>query len=176
MGTIWKRDFDVDKAIEEFTVGKDRELDLLLAEYDIYGSLAHIQMLESIDLLQADELSILQVELKNILKKVKSGDFVIEDGIEDVHSQIENDLTEKLGDVGKKIHSGRSRNDQVLVDLKLYIRAEIQQVVNNTKILFDTLISLSNEHQDKLIPGFTHLQIAMPSHHMAYGLGHMLRA
>ncbi|NQY67870.1 MAG: argininosuccinate lyase [Flavobacteriales bacterium] len=167
MAKIWKRDFDVDKTIEEFTVGKDRELDLLLAEYDIYGSLAHIQMLESIDLLTADELSILQIELKNILKIVKAGDFVIEDDIEDVHSQIESDLTTKLGDVGKKIHSGRSRNDQVLVDLKLFIRAEIQQLVENTKVLFDTLISLSEEHKEKLIPGFTHLQIAMPS---SYGL------
>ncbi|NQY11891.1 MAG: argininosuccinate lyase [Flavobacteriales bacterium] len=167
MGKIWKRDFDTDKAIEEFTVGKDRELDLSLAEFDIYGSLAHIQMLQSIDLLTADELSILQVELKNILVKVKAGEFVIEDGIEDVHSQIENDLTLKLGDVGKKIHSGRSRNDQVLVDLKLYIRAELQQVVENTKTVFSTLIGLSEEHKEKLIPGFTHLQIAMPS---SYGL------
>ena len=149
--------------IEKFTVGNDAEMDLLLAPYDVQGSLAHTEMLESIGLLEKEELSKIQAELKNIYQEIENGDFVIEDGVEDVHSQVEMLLTERLGEVGKKIHSGRSRNDQVLVDLKLYIRAQIQELVENVESLFNKLQELSNKHQSDLIPGYTHLQVAMPS-------------
>jgi argininosuccinate lyase len=160
---LWSKGVEVEKKIETFTVGKDRELDLLLAKYDVQGSLAHTQMLESIGLLTADELARVQAELKNIYKEIEAGDFTINDGVEDIHSQVEFLLTERLGEVGKKIHSGRSRNDQVLVDLKLFIRSEIETLVGNTKDLFDKLIELSNEHKEVLLPGYTHLQVAMPS-------------
>ncbi len=151
------------KKVEKFTVGRDREMDLLLAEADILGSLAHTRMLETIDLLTQDELTAIQKELKNILGEIRRGNFAIAPDTEDVHSQIENQLTEKLGDVGKKIHSGRSRNDQVLVDLRIFIRREIIAIVRATKQLFDRLQALSEQHKDTLMPGYTHLQVAMPS-------------
>lgn len=151
------------KEIERFTVGRDREMDLYLAKYDVMGSMAHITMLETIGLLKKEELNVLLKELKNIYAICERGEFVIEDGIEDVHSQVEVMLTNKLGDIGKKIHSGRSRNDQVLVDLKLFTRQELKDIVEAVKILFDELIQKSNQYKDILMPGYTHLQIAMPS-------------
>ncbi|SDK83061.1 argininosuccinate lyase [Pedobacter sp. ok626] len=160
---IWQKNIDVNKDIETFTVGKDRELDLQMAAFDVLGSLAHVEMLESIGLLTADELAEIQKELKNIYTEIAAGKFVIEDTVEDVHSQVEWLLTQRIGEAGKKIHSGRSRNDQVLVDLKLYFRSCIEEMVGNTNVLFGQLISLSNTHKDKLLPGYTHLQIAMPS-------------
>jgi argininosuccinate lyase len=160
---IWQKNIDVNKDIEAFTVGKDRELDLQMAAYDVLGSLAHVEMLESIGLLTAGELAEIQKELKNIYAEIAAGKFVIEDTVEDVHSQVEWLLTQRIGEAGKKIHSGRSRNDQVLVDLKLYFRSCIEEMVGNTAVLFGQLIELSNKHRDKLLPGYTHLQIAMPS-------------
>ena len=160
---LWEKNFEVNKEIERFTVGKDRDMDLYLAKYDVLGSMAHITMLESIGLLEKDELDKLLVELKNIYAISESGEFRIEEGIEDVHSQVELMLTQKLGDMGKKIHSGRSRNDQVLIDLKLYTRHELKEIVDSVKILFDELIGKSNQYKDVLMPGYTHLQIAMPS-------------
>ena len=149
--------------IERFTVGRDRELDLLLARYDILGSLAHSAMLQSIGMLTADEKENLHRELRDIYSTVEAGEFIIEEGIEDVHSQVELMLTERLGDTGKKIHSGRSRNDQVLVDLKLFTRHELQEICTAVKELFDSLIEQSEKHKDVLMPGYTHLQVAMPS-------------
>ncbi|WMJ75606.1 argininosuccinate lyase [Cytophagaceae bacterium ABcell3] len=163
MTKLWQKDKSVHKDIERFTVGKDRELDILLAEFDVLGSLAHTQMLQSINLLEKEELDILHKELKNIYKEIKEGKFAIQEGVEDVHSQVELLLTSRLGDVGKKIHSGRSRNDQVLLDLKLYTRDAIRHTVENIKELFTVLVSLSNKYKDHLLPGYTHLQIAMPS-------------
>jgi argininosuccinate lyase len=160
---IWQKNVDVNKDIETFTVGKDRELDLQMAAFDVLGSLAHVEMLESIGLLTAEELVSIQRELKNIYADIEAGKFTIEDTVEDVHSQVEWLLTQCIGDAGKKIHSGRSRNDQVLVDLKLYFRSCIEEMVGNTTVLFAQLIELSNTHKDKLLPGYTHLQIAMPS-------------
>lgn len=160
---IWQKNIEVNKGIEAFTVGKDRELDLQMAAFDVLGSLAHVEMLESIGLLTADELAEIQVALKEIYAEIAAGKFVIEDTVEDVHSQVEWLLTQRIGEAGKKIHSGRSRNDQVLVDLKLYFRSCIEEMVNNTSVLFTQLIELSNTHKDKLLPGYTHLQIAMPS-------------
>ncbi len=160
---LWSKGFEPDKMIEEFTVGRDRELDLRLARYDVEGSMAHIRMLESIGLLSADELKLLLAELGNIAGMIERGEFVIEEGVEDVHSQVEFLLTNKLGDVGKKIHSGRSRNDQVLVDLKLFMRDEIRSIARSVNHLFDRLLLLSERYKDVLMPGYTHLQIAMPS-------------
>lgn len=160
---IWQKNVDVNKDIETFTVGQDRVLDLQMAAFDVLGSLAHVEMLCSIDLLTQEELSQIQVELKNIYAEIEAGKFVIEDAVEDVHSQVEWLLTERIGEAGKKIHSGRSRNDQVLVDLKLFFRDRIEEMVGNTEALFAQLITLSNAHKDKLLPGYTHLQIAMPS-------------
>lgn len=160
---LWEKNFEIDKDIERFTVGRDREMDLYLARYDVLGSMAHITMLESIGLLEAGELKQLLACLKDIYAQCERGEFVIEDGVEDVHSQVEMLLTRRLGDMGKKIHSGRSRNDQVLVDLKLFIRHELREVVNGVKALFDALIAKSEEHKDVLMPGYTHLQVAMPS-------------
>lgn len=160
---LWEKNFEVNKEIERFTVGSDREMDLYLAKYDVLGSMAHITMLESIGLLGSDELQPLLTELKAIYHTCEKGEFVIEDGVEDVHSQVELMLTRKLGDMGKKIHSGRSRNDQVLVDLKLFTRHELIDVVEGVKVLFDELIQKSNQYKDVLMPGYTHLQIAMPS-------------
>lgn len=160
---LWEKNFEINQEIERFTVGKDREMDLYLAKYDVLGSMAHITMLQSIGLLQADELELLLDELKNIYQTCEQGDFIIEDGVEDVHSQVELMLTRKLGDMGKKIHSGRSRNDQVLVDLKLFTRAKLRKIVEQVQVLFEELISKSNQYKDILMPGYTHLQIAMPS-------------
>ena len=160
---LWNKGFEPDKAIEEFTVGNDRELDLRLARYDVIGSMAHIRMLESIGLLGSDELPVLLDALQRILESAERGEFVIEEGVEDVHSQVELMLTRELGDLGKKIHSGRSRNDQVLVDLKLFMRDELKMLAERIKVVFDRLQSLSNEHKDTLMPGYTHLQVAMPS-------------
>lgn len=160
---LWEKSVQVNEEIDRFTVGHDREMDLYLAKHDVLGSMAHITMLESIGLLTSDELSTLLEELKNIYATIEKGNFVIEDGIEDVHSQVELMLTRKLGDVGKKIHSGRSRNDQVLVDLKLFTREQIKQIAEATEDLFHVLISQSNRYKDILMPGYTHLQIAMPS-------------
>jgi len=160
---IWQKNIEVNKGIETFTVGKDRELDLQMAAFDVLGSLAHVEMLASINLLTADELAEVQTALKVIYKEIEDGKFTIDDNVEDVHSQVEWLLTQRIGEAGKKIHSGRSRNDQVLVDLKLYFRACIQEIVENTSTIFNQLISLSNTHKDKLLPGYTHLQIAMPS-------------
>ena len=160
---LWEKDFEINSEIERFTVGRDREMDLYLAPYDVLGSMAHITMLESIGLIGKDELPVLLKELKAIYEQAVKGEFVIEDGIEDVHSQVELMLTRKLGDMGKKIHSGRSRNDQVLVDLKLFTRHQLQLVAEATKELFDELIQKSNQYKDVLMPGYTHLQVAMPS-------------
>ena len=160
---LWSKGYDINSEIERFTVGKDREMDLYLAKYDVLGSMAHITMLESIGLIGKDELPALLAELKNIYAICERGEFVIEEGIEDVHSQVELMLTRKLGDMGKKIHSGRSRNDQVLVDLKLFTRAALKDIVNCVDDLFKELIQKSNQYKDILMPGYTHLQIAMPS-------------
>jgi len=160
---LWEKNVQVDKEVETFTVGKDREMDLYLAKYDVLGSMAHITMLESIGLLAKEELTVLLAELKNIYAVADRGEFVIEEGVEDVHSQVELMLTRRLGDIGKKIHSGRSRNDQVLLDLKLYTRAQIRELVELTNGLFEVLFSQSNRYKEVLMPGYTHLQIAMPS-------------
>lgn len=160
---IWQKNIDVDSFVESFTVGNDRVMDLQLAAADVLGSLAHTKMLNSISLLSDEDLEVIQMELKNIYSEVMNGQFQIEDSVEDVHSQVEMMLTQRVGDAGKKIHSGRSRNDQVLVDLKLYFRSEIQSIFRNTEELFHTLTGLSNRYQHILIPGYTHLQIAMPS-------------
>ena len=160
---LWQKATEVKQEVEEFTVGKDRELDLLLAPFDVLGSLAHTRMLHSINLMSAEDLNLVQRELKNIYQEIQACQFTIEDGVEDVHSQVELLLTRRIGEAGKKIHSGRSRNDQVLLDLKLFIRSAIQEMVESIKELFYQLISLSEEHKDKLLPGYTHLQIAMPS-------------
>lgn len=160
---LWEKNFEVNAEIERFTVGRDREMDEYLARYDVLGSMAHITMLESIGLLEKSELTQLLAELKNIYKECVDGRFVIEEGVEDVHSQVELMLTRKLGDMGKKIHSGRSRNDQVLVDLKLFTRHELREVVEGVKVLFDELLQKSEQYKSVLMPGYTHLQIAMPS-------------
>ena len=160
---LWEKNYEINHEIERFTVGRDREMDLYLAKYDVLGSMAHITMLESIGLLEKEELKPLLNELKNIYELCEKGEFVIEDGIEDVHSQVELMLTRKLGDMGKKIHSGRSRNDQVLVDLKLFTRHQLKEIADAVKVLFDELLQKSNQYKEVLMPGYTHLQIAMPS-------------
>ena len=160
---LWSKGFEINKEIERFTVGRDREMDLYLAKYDVMGSMAHITMLNSIGLIADDELPQLLKELRKIYDICEKGEFVIEDDIEDVHSEVELMLTRALGDMGKKIHSGRSRNDQVLVDLKLFTRARLREVVDEVKTLFDELIQQSEANKDVLMPGYTHLQIAMPS-------------
>ncbi len=160
---LWEKNFEINKEIERFTVGRDREMDMYLAKYDVLGSMAHITMLESIGLLEKDELDRLLAELKSIYATCESGEFAIEEGIEDVHSQVELMLTRSLGDMGKKIHSGRSRNDQVMVDLKLFIRNEIKEIVQLVKSLFDELLQKSEQYKGVLMPGYTHLQVAMPS-------------
>ena len=160
---LWEKNFEINKEIERFTVGRDREMDMYLAKYDVLGSMAHITMLESIGLLEKDELTQLLAELKNIYQACEMGEFVIEDDVEDVHSQVEMLLTRKLGDMGKKIHSGRSRNDQVLVDLKLFTRHQLKDIAYEVKSLFDELIAKSEQYKNVLMPGYTHLQVAMPS-------------
>ena len=160
---LWQKDKVSLKEVEKFTVGNDRDLDIYLAPFDVLGSLAHTQMLESIGLLTKDELTLLKAELKNIYQLTTKPDFKLEEGVEDIHSQVELMLTQKLGDIGKKLHSARSRNDQVLVDLKLFLRSEIEKLVGNTKELFDLLITQSEKYKADLLPGYTHLQLAMPS-------------
>jgi argininosuccinate lyase len=160
---LWQKNYQVDKSIDTFTVGNDRDLDLYMAKFDVLGSLAHTRMLEKVGLLTAEDLEQVQQGLKDIYYEIEAGNFTIEDGVEDVHSQVEMLLTRRLGEVGKKIHSGRSRNDQVLVDIKMFMRHELMRIVSSYQQLFDVLQGLSNEHKDKLIPGYTHLQLAMPS-------------
>ena len=160
---LWNKGYEPDKMIEEFTVGNDRELDMKLARYDVQGSLAHIKMLNSIGLLSDEDLARLVPALEEIGREIEAGQFTIEPGVEDVHSQVEFLLTSRLGDTGKKIHSGRSRNDQVLVDLKLMMRDELKHIAASVLALFDKLQSLSEKYKDVLMPGYTHLQIAMPS-------------
>ena len=160
---LWEKDFLVQPQIDAFTVGKDREMDLLLAKYDVLGSLAHIQMLESIQLISTNELEVLSASLKNIYQDIEKGHFKMDDDVEDVHSQIELLLTKSLGDIGKKIHSGRSRNDQVLVDLRLFFRAELQEIVRLMELIFHGFQEQSEQHKDVLMPGYTHFQVAMVS-------------
>lgn len=160
---LWDKGFEPDEMIEKFTVGRDRELDLRMARYDVEGSMAHITMLESIGLLTRSELDTLLAALGEIRDQIDRGEFVIEEGVEDVHSQVEFLLTARLGDLGKKIHSGRSRNDQVLVDLKLFMRDELRKIATASGHLFDRLQALSEQYKDVLMPGYTHLQVAMPS-------------
>jgi len=160
---LWQKNTHTAKEIERFTIGKDPELDMELAAFDVLGSLAHTQMLQSIGLLTPDELRVLQAELKNIYQRIEAGDFAIEVGVEDIHSQVELELTRRVGEAGKKIHSGRSRNDQVLLDLKLYFRSQLQNTVNQVTGFFSVLQQLSEQHKDVLLPGYTHLQVAMPS-------------
>ena len=160
---LWQKDKASLKEVEKFTVGNDRDLDIYLAPFDVLGSIAHTKMLESVGLLTKAELELLESALKEIYKQIQREDFKLSDGVEDIHSQVELMLTQKLGDAGKKIHSARSRNDQVLVDLKLFIRAEIEKTVINTKALFDLLVAQSEKHKADLLPGYTHLQLAMPS-------------
>jgi argininosuccinate lyase len=163
MSKIWQKSITVNELVENFTVGRDREFDEQMAAFDVLGSLAHTQMLESIGLMSAGDLQLVQQELKKIYHDIEQGNFTIAAEVEDVHSQVEMLLTQRIGDAGKKIHSGRSRNDQVLVDLKLFFRHELQQVVEKTETLFRLLIELSEKHKDVLLPGYTHLQVAMPS-------------
>ena len=160
---LWDKNYSINEDIDRFTVGRDREMDMFLAKYDVLGSMAHIIMLQSVGLLEKNELNALLADLKNIYHTCERGEFVIEDDVEDVHSQVEMLLTRRLGDIGKKIHSGRSRNDQVLVDLKLFTRHEIKDIVFLVKKLFDELLQKSEQYKDVLMPGYTHLQVAMPS-------------
>ncbi len=160
---LWQKNNNVSQAVETFTVGNDRAMDLMLAPFDVLGSLAHIKMLESIDLLSNDEWQMLSTELKKIYKEIAEGHFTLDDGVEDVHSQVEFLLTQRLGEVGKKIHSGRSRNDQVLVDLKLFFRYAIEELVHDVNGLFKLLQEKSEAFKEHLLPGYTHLQLAMPS-------------
>ena len=163
MSTLWSKGTQATELVDDFTVGNDRKLDMRLAKYDVLGSKAHIKMLESIGLLSAEELVILTTGLDTILEDIEKGDFVLEDDVEDIHSQVELLLTRRLGDIGKKIHSGRSRNDQVLVDLKLFLKEEILNLREEVITLFTTLQTLSEKHKDVLLPGYTHGQVAMPS-------------
>ncbi|MCK9626365.1 MAG: argininosuccinate lyase [Bacteroidales bacterium] len=163
MGTLWSKGTSATDIVEQFTIGNDKVLDLRLAKYDVLGSKAHIKMLNSISLLDVEEEKILQAELDKILFEIEKGEFVIEEGVEDIHSQVEQILTQRVGEIGKKIHSGRSRNDQVLVDIKLYLKDEIIQLKNEVLDLFNKLQELSEKHKDVLLPGYTHGQIAMPS-------------
>lgn len=160
---LWEKETKVSDIVERYTVGRDLEFDIQLAPFDVLGSLAHTEMLASIDLLKQDEKKKIHQELKSIYKDISSGDFSMREGVEDIHSQIELMLTERLGNMGKKIHSGRSRNDQVLVDLKLFMRNEVKEITEGVSILFERLIHLSDEHKDTLMPGYTHMQVAMPS-------------
>src|SRR4029078_8932889 len=160
---LWQKDIASLKEVETFTVGKDREMDMYLAAFDVLGSLAHIQMLESVGLLTKKELTQLQQELKNIYRQIEKGEFKLQDDVEDIHSQVELLLTQKLGDVGKKIHAARSRNDQVLVDIKLFLRNELEELVKAIQPFFELLQNQSEKYKDHLLPGYTHLQLAMPS-------------
>ncbi len=164
MSKLWsKENTSTSALIEAFTVGHDKDFDILLAEYDVLGSLAHTEMLESVGLLGNDDLQLIRQGLQHILAEIRAGSFRIDDNVEDVHSQVEGLLTERIGEAGKKIHSGRSRNDQVAVDIKLYLRAQVLAIKDESNALFQQLIGLSEQYKDKLLPGYTHLQIAMPS-------------
>jgi len=163
MSKLWQKTTNVNELVENFTVGRDREFDEQMAAFDVLGSLAHTRMLQSIGLMDANDLELVQKELKAIYRDIEAGKFSIGEGVEDVHSQVELLLTQRIGDAGKKIHSGRSRNDQVLVDLKLFFRSQLQEMVEETELLFHLLIALSKKHKDVLLPGYTHLQVAMPS-------------
>lgn len=163
MSTLWSKGLQANKLVEQFTVGRDREFDMRLARYDIIGSISHVKMLGSTGLLSDQESEILCKELECLLNEVESGDFILTEECEDIHSQVEFTLTKRLGDVGKKIHSGRSRNDQVLVDLKLFFKDEILKIKSSVSELFELLQKLSEEHKDVLLPGYTHGQVAMPS-------------
>ena len=163
MSTLWSKGTQATDLVEDFTVGNDRILDMRLAKYDVQGSMAHIRMLESIGLLTAEELEVLTAGLKQILEEIEAGTFILEDDVEDIHSQVELLLTRRLGDIGKKIHSGRSRNDQVLVDVKLFLKDETLKLREEVIALFKTLQSLSEKHKETLLPGYTHGQVAMPS-------------
>ena len=163
MSKLWQKTTNVNELVENFTVGRDREFDEQMAAFDVLGSLAHTRMLQSIGLMDETDLNLVQKELKAIYKDIEAGNFSIGEGVEDVHSQVELLLTQRIGDAGKKIHSGRSRNDQVLVDLKLFFRSQLQEVVEETHTLFKLLIELSEKHKGVLLPGYTHLQVAMPS-------------
>ena len=160
---LWEKGISTDKKVEKFTIGRDNELDLQLARFDVLGTMAHITMLQEVGLLDAEELPVLLHELATIYEQVERGEFVIESGVEDVHSQVELMLTRKLGDMGKKVHSGRSRNDQVLVDLRLFIRHELAEMAERVAALSTFFLKKSEEYKDILIPGYTHLQVAMPS-------------
>jgi len=160
---LWQKDKSSLAEVEKFTVGKDAEMDMYLAKFDVLGSIAHITMLQSVGLLSKEELDLLVDALRKIYAQIGSGDFKVEPGVEDIHSQVELELTKQLGEVGKKIHSGRSRNDQVLVDIKLFLRDEIQQLTEEVNALFELLISLADKHKESLLPGYTHFQLAMPS-------------
>ncbi|MFI3268328.1 MAG: argininosuccinate lyase [Rikenellaceae bacterium] len=163
MSKLWQKNIEVNKIVDLFTVGRDREMDMYLAKSDVLGSLAHTKMLNSVGLLSDEDLDAVQKGLKDIYKEIEAGEFEIEEGVEDVHSQVEFLLTQRVGDAGKKIHSGRSRNDQVLVDLKIFLRSEVYAIAKEVEVLFDKLQELSEKHKDVLMPGYTHLQIAMPS-------------
>jgi argininosuccinate lyase len=160
---LWDKGYSIDTAIENFTIGKDKELDLLLATHDILGTMAHVTMLEHVGLLSKEDLDVLLPALRELYKQAEAGDFIIEEGIEDVHSQVELMLTRQLGEVGKKVHTGRSRNDQVLVDLKLFTRTQIEKTMGLVELLFEVLQARSEETKSLLMPGYTHLQVAMPS-------------
>ncbi len=160
---LWQKNIESLKEVETFTVGKDREMDMFLAPYDVLGSLAHIKMLEKVGLLATGEVNELQKALKDIYKEIEKGNFRLEEGVEDIHSQVEFILTKKLGDAGKKIHSARSRNDQVILDLKLFLRNEIEELVHQVNAFFNLLLSQSEKFKDVLLPGYTHFQLAMPS-------------
>jgi argininosuccinate lyase len=164
MSKLWsKENTSTSALIEEFTVGHDKDFDSLLAEYDVLGSLAHTEMLEAVGLLSKDDLQLIQQGLQQILAEIRAGSFRIDENVEDIHSQVEGLLTQRIGEAGKKIHSGRSRNDQVAVDIKLYLRTQVLAIKDESKTLFQQLIGLSEKYKDKLLPGYTHLQIAMPS-------------
>jgi argininosuccinate lyase len=160
---LWDKGYSIDKKIERFTVGNDREIDLKIAKYDVQASRAHANMLQSIGLLSEDELGKLKAALNELSEKIEAGDFVIENDFEDVHSKIEYELTKSLGDIGKKIHTARSRNDQVLVALQLYYKDNLKVIDSQIKVFFETLLNLANTHKDRVLPGYTHLQVAMPS-------------
>jgi len=160
---LWGKGRSLDEKVEQFTIGKDREVDLKIAWFDVLGTMAHVQMLASIGLFTSAELGSLMKELKNILLSIEKGTYRIEEGVEDIHSQVEKDLSERLGETGEKIHAGRSRNDQVLLDIRLFMRQEIMYIVNRVKSLFDVLIKQSEQHKSSYMPGYSHLQVAMPS-------------
>ena len=163
MSTLWNKGTAATEVVDAFTVGNDRILDMRLARYDVIGSMAHIKMLESIGLLTSEELATLTAALEQILKEIEAGEFILEDDVEDIHSQVELLLTRRVGDIGKKIHSGRTRNDQVLVDVKLFLKDEVLKLREEMLTLFETLQKLSEKHKDILLPGYTHGQVAMPS-------------